>query len=362
MRIAQVAPLTESVPPKGYGGTERVVSWLTEELVRQGHDVTLFASGDSRTKAKLVSVAAKSLRQNKECKDTLAHHVLLVNELISRAHEFEIIHSHLDYLLFPFVRAKRARSLHTLHGRLDLPDLVPVYKKFDDIPLVSISNYQRKPLPMANWFSTVYHGLPIDAYSFVNQPADYLLFLGRICPEKRPDRAIQIADATKQKLVIAAKVDPVDEEYFAAQIKPLLQSPYVNFIGEVTEAEKNELIGNARALVFPIDWPEPFGLVLIESLACGTPIIAFKNGSVGEIVRHGRTGFHCSSISEAIRAVEKIDQIDRRNCRRDFEERFTAGRMASDYVNLYARLMGHRIDAQHVVPFALRNDRAALQS
>jgi glycosyltransferase involved in cell wall biosynthesis len=359
MRIAQVAPLTESVPPKCYGGTERVVSWLTEELVRQGHDVTLFASGDSITEAKLVPACDEALRTSKKYKDPLARHLLLINEVIKRASEFDLIHSHIDYLLFPFLRGKRLRSLHTLHGRLDLPDLAPIYDEFWEIPVVSISDNQRKPLPMAHWFATVHHGLPANLYSFVEKPADYFLFLGRICPEKRPDRAIEIANRTKKKLVIAAKIDPVDKKYFAEQIEPMLKSPYVDFIGEVTEDEKNELIGKARALVFPIDWPEPFGLVLIESLACGTPVIAFNHGSVSEIIDHGVTGYHCTDLEQAVAAVHKIDEIDRKQCRAVFDRRFTTKRMADDYVNLYARLLGHRTEAQHVVPFAARNERTA---
>lgn len=363
MKIAQVAPLSESVPPKCYGGTERVVSWLIEELVAQGHEVTLFASGDSSTSAELVSVTEKSLRANDKCKDSLAHHILLVNRVIERSHEFDVIHSHVDYLLFPFLRSRGAVSLHTLHGRLDMPDLVPVYEEFAEMSMVSISNDQRTPLPMANWAGTVYHGLPESLYSFTPKPSDYLLFLGRICPDKRPDLAIAIAEKCRQKLVIAAKVDPVDQKYFAQEIEPLLKSPYVDFIGEVTESEKNELIGRARALLFPIDWPEPFGLVLIESLACGTPVIAYKHGSVGEIIKHGQTGFHCSTKEEAVEAVHRLDEIDRGKCRREFEERFTASRMAFDYVKLYARLLAHRVDSDHVVPFAPgRNGRSAFQS
>jgi glycosyltransferase involved in cell wall biosynthesis len=361
MKIAQIAPLTESVPPKLYGGTERVVSWLTEELVRQGHEVTLFASGDSKTDAELVPVCARSLRTDESCKNAMPHHVILIGEVLDRAHEFDVIHSHIDYLLYPFIRGRRTRSLHTLHGRLDLPDLQPLYKEFNEIPVVSISDSQRKPLPHANYFATVYHGLPQDLYSYTSKASDYMLFLGRICPDKRPDRAIEIAEITKQKLVIAAKVDPVDEEYFNREIKPLLKSPYVDFIGEVNEHEKNELIGQARAILFPIDWPEPFGLVMIESLACGTPVIAFKHGSVPEVIDHGKTGFHCSSVADAVKAVNRIDEIDRAQCRRTFEERFTSYRMASDYVQLYKRLVEPRGEA-HIVPFAARNERAALQT
>jgi glycosyltransferase involved in cell wall biosynthesis len=339
MKIAQIAPLMESVPPKCYGGTERVVSWLTEELVHQGHDVTLFASGDSCTKANLVSIAESSLRTHPLYRDPLAHHILLANEVLKRVGDFDIIHSHIDYLLFPYLRMKRACALNTLHGRLDLPDLVPIYKEFSDIPVVSISDSQRKPLSMANWLATVNHGLPKDFYSFVEKPQEYLLFLGRICPEKRPDRAIRIAEATGHKLVIAAKVDRVDQVYFEEQIKPLLRSPNIDYIGEVFEHEKNELIGNAKAVLFPIDWPEPFGIVMIEALACGTPIVAFDHGSVSEIIDHEETGYICSNLDEAIKAVQLLDHIDRKRCRQTFEKRFTAKRMASDYLELYTQVV-----------------------
>jgi glycosyltransferase involved in cell wall biosynthesis len=362
MRIAQVAPLSESVPPKCYGGTERVVSWLTEELVRQGHEVTLFASGDSVTAANLVPACEESLRTSTKYKDPLARHLLMINEVIKRSGEFDLIHSHIDYLLFPLLRGKRLRSLHTLHGRLDLPDLVPIFHEFDEMPLVSISDNQRSPLPMAHWYATVHHGLPENLYAMVEKPKDYILFLGRICPDKRPDRAIEIANKTKTKLIIAAKVDPVDKKYFELEIEPLLNSKYVDFIGEVGEADKNELIGNARALIFPIDWPEPFGIVLIESLASGTPVIAFKHGSVAEIIDDGVTGFHCTNMEEAMAAVGKIDSIDRKQCRAVFEERFTTKRMAQDYVNLYARLLGNRTEVQQILPFAARSERAAFLS
>jgi glycosyltransferase involved in cell wall biosynthesis len=349
MRIAQIAPLMESVPPKCYGGTERVVSWLTEELVDQGHDVTLFASGDSSTRANLISVAEFSLRSHPVYRDPLAHHILLANEVFRRVADFDIIHSHIDYLLFPHIRMQRACALNTLHGRLDLPDLMPIYQEFSEIPVVSISNSQRKPLPIANWLDTVYHGLPEDLYSYKEESQDYLLFLGRICPEKRPDRAIKIANATGHKLVIAAKVDRVDRVYFEEQIKPMLKSPNIEYIGEVFEHEKNELIGNAKAVLFPIDWPEPFGIVLIEALSCGTPVIAFNHGSVSEIVDHKETGYICSNLTEAIQAVQFLDQIDRRKCRQAFESRFTAKRMASAYLELYHRVVGQETKhAQHL--------------
>lgn len=346
MKIAQIAPLMESVPPKCYGGTERVVSWLTEELVNQGHEVTLFASGDSSTRAKLVSIAETSLRTHPVYRDPLAHHILLANEVLRRVGDFDIIHSHIDYLLFPYIRMRNACALNTLHGRLDLPDLVPIYQEFSDIPVVSISDSQRKPLTIANWLATVHHGLPKDLYTFIEKPKDYLLFLGRICPEKRPDRAIKIAEATGNKLVIAAKVDRVDQVYFEEQIKPLLKSPNIDYIGEVFEHEKNELIGNAKAVLFPIDWPEPFGIVMIEALACGTPIIAFDHGSVSEIIDHEKTGYICSNLDEATQAVELLDKIERKQCRQTFERRFTAKRMASAYLELYTQIVGQQSDTQ----------------
>ncbi len=342
MKIAQIAPLMESVPPKCYGGTERVVSWLTEELVNQGHEVTLFASGDSSTRANLVSIAETSLRTHPIYRDPLAHHILLANEVLRRVGDFDIIHSHIDYLLFPYIRMRQACALNTLHGRLDLPDLVPIYKEFSDIPVVSISDSQRKPLSGAHWLATVHHGLPEDLYKFIEKPKDYLLFLGRICPEKRPDRAIKIAEATGHRLVIAAKVDRVDQVYFEEQIRPLLRSPNIDYIGEVFEHEKNELIGNAKAVLFPIDWPEPFGIVMIEALACGTPIVAFDHGSVSEIVDHKETGYICSTLDQAIEAVQLLDHIDRKQCRLTFERRFTAKRMASDYLDLYSQIVGQQ--------------------
>ncbi len=352
MRIAQVAPLTEPVPPKLYGGTERVVSWLTEELVRQGHEVTLFASGDSQTQAELVTVCKMGLRLDDTCKDPFARHVLLVTEVSKRGRQFDMIHSHLDYFLFPYLRHMRVRSVHTLHGRLDIPDLKPLYEEFSDMPLVSISNHQRGPIERANWAATVYHGLPEDMYSFTEKPQDYLLFLGRICPEKRPDRAIEIAKRLGMKLLIAAKVDPVDRKYYENQIKPLMQSKYVEYVGEVNDAQKNELIGNAKALVFPIDWPEPFGLVMIESLACGTPVIAFDCGSVPEVIDHGVTGFRVNTVDEAIEAITNIDAIDRRVCRDTFMERFTARKMAESYVSLYQQILDPNSEIHSLVPFS----------
>ncbi len=353
MRIAQVAPLTESVPPKMYGGTERVVSWLTEELVKLGHEVTLFASGDSETTAELVASCEMALRLDKTCKDRFAKQVLQIAEVTKRGRQFDVIHSHLDYFLFPYLRLTNVRSVHTMHGRLDIPDLKPVYEEFTDMPLVSISDRQRLPIPNANWVGTIYHGLPEDMYSFTAKPSDYMLFLGRITPEKRPDRAIKIAEAAGVRLVIAAKVDPVDVEYYETEIKPMIEaSKYCEYIGEVSDNQKNELIGNARCLLFPIGWPEPFGLVMIESLACGTPVVAYKCGSVPEVIDHGLTGFHVHNMEEAVEAVGKIDTLSRHTCRQIFNERFTSRRMAEDYVRLYQLVLEPNSEARQLVPFS----------
>ena len=334
MRIAQVAPLYESVPPHGYGGTERVVSYLTEELVREGHDVTLFASGDSETAAHLVPCTPRSLRLSKAI-DTLAHHILMLEQVFQRADEFDLIHFHIDYLHFPLSRRGSFNQLTTLHGRLDLPDLPLLYDEFSEMPVVSISNSQRKPLPQANWVGTVYHGLAPGSFTFREKAEKYLLFLGRISPEKRVDRAIKIARRARRKLKICAKIDRVDRYYFNKQIKHQLDHPSIEFVGEVGHKKKNELLGGASALLFPIDWPEPFGLVMIEALACGTPVIAFPSGSVPEIIIQGKTGFIVNEIEEAVDAVHRISSIDRRKCRREFEHRFTDRRMAQDYVRIY---------------------------
>ena len=338
MRIAQVSPLIESVPPRVYGGTERVVHYLTEELVRQGHQVTLFASGDSETSAELVPLAEKALRLDGRWRDPLAHHVRLVDAVARRADEFDVIHFHTDYVHFPLLRTLETPSVTTLHGRLDLPDLKPLFEHFHDVPVVSISNSQRRPLPMANWQATVYNGLPADLYRFVPKGGDYLAFLGRMSPEKGPERAIRIAQAAGRELVMAAKVDAVDRDYFDTVIRPLLKDPRVHFLGEVTDAEKQELLGNALALVFPIDWPEPFGLVMIEAMACGTPVVAWPHGAVPEVLADGKTGFIVDSIADAAAAVERCRDLDRAACRRRFEERFSARRMARDYAAVYRRL------------------------
>src|SRR5437867_1342336 len=339
MRIAQVAPLYESVPPKYYGGTERVVSYLTEELVRQGHDVTLFASGDSETKAHLVAACRRSLRMDKHCVDRLAHHMLMLENVVQRAAEFHIVHFHTDYLHFPLSRRERITHVTTLHGRLDLPDLVPLYQEFREMPVISISNGQREPLPWANWQATVYHGLPADIYRFHPEPGSYLTFLGRISPEKRVDRAIEIAKQVGMPLKIAAKIDRVDQDYFESEIAPLLSNSLVEFVGEIGEREKDEFLGNAYALLFPIDWPEPFGLVMIEAMACGTPVIAYRGGAVPEITVQGRTGFVVEALEDAVTAVRRIPQLSRKRCREVFEKQFTAARMASDYVRVFERLI-----------------------
>lgn len=343
VRIAQVAPLYESVPPKYYGGTERVVSYLTEELVEQGHDVTLFASGDSVTAARLVAACRRSLRLDKSCIDQMAHHVVEIESVFRNASQFDIIHSHLDYLPFPLARRERTPVLTTVHGRLDLPDLVPLYREFSEMPVVSISDAQREPLPWLNWQGTVYHGLPVNRYTFREEPGDYLAFLGRICPEKRVDTAIEIAKCTGMNLRIAAKVDRVDREYFSEVIRPLLDHPLVEYVGEIGEGEKDEFLGNAYALLFPIDWPEPFGLVMIEAMACGTPIIARCRGSVPEIMEEGVTGFICDSVEEAVRAVEEVAHLIRKRCRHAFEKRFTVTEMAQGYLAIYERLMGRPV-------------------
>jgi glycosyltransferase involved in cell wall biosynthesis len=339
MRIAQVAPLSESVPPKLYGGTERVVAYLTDELVRQGHDVTLFASGDSRTSATLVPACPKALRLSGDCKDFLAPHLLMVEQVAKRAHEFDVIHFHVAQLHYPVCRRLSVAHVTTLHGRLDLPELVPLYEEFGDIPVVSISDAQRRPLPHAHWVATVHHGLPAAELPFHPRPGEYLAFLGRVSPEKRVDRAIAIAKACGWPLRIAAKVDLADSVYFDREIRPLLDHPLVDFIGEIGEADKGEFLGRAKALLFPIDWPEPFGLVMIEALACGTPVVAFRGGSVPEILENGVTAFLVDDLDEAIAATCHVGALSRAACREAFERRFTAARMASMYVDRYRTLV-----------------------
>lgn len=337
MRIAQVAPLIESVPPKLYGGTERIVSYLTEELVRQGHDVALFASGDSETAAELIPCSPQALRLG-QVRDTTPYNILQLESVRQYAGDFDIIHFHSDYLHFPLMRNMARPVVNTMHGRLDLPDLLPLFTEYRDMPLVSISHNQRLPLP-ARWVATIQHGLPRDLLRYSPAAAGgYLAFLGRICPDKRLDRAIEIARRSGVDLKIAAKVDAVDQEYFEAIIRPMLAAPYVKFIGEIDEREKQRFLGDARALLFPIDWPEPFGLVMIEAMACGTPVIAWPCGSVPEVVEHDLTGFIVNGLDEAVAAVDAVGALDRKRIRRRFEERYTAERMTRDYVDVYASL------------------------
>ena len=336
MRIAQVAPLIESVPPRFYGGTERIVSYLTEELVRQGHQVTLFASGDSVTRAELVACTNQALRMQPEVRDALPYLIIAIDQVRRRAHEFDVLHFHIDYLHFPLFRASGRSTVTTLHGRLDLPDLLPVFAAFPEMSLVSISDHQRRPLPHLRWLRTIHHGLPGDLYPFAAVPTgDYLAFLGRICPEKRPDRAIEIARRAGIPLKIAAKVDRVDETYFADVVRPLLRDPLIEFVGEIGEAEKASLLGGARGLLFPIDWPEPFGLVMIEAMACGTPVIAYRCGSVPEVIEEGITGYIVDGIEGAVAAVDRVGMLDRAVIRQRFEERFSVERMAKDYLAVY---------------------------
>jgi len=342
LRIAQVAPLHESVPPRLYGGTERVVSFLTEELVSLGHEVTLFATGDSMTKAHLIPVLDRALRLRVDRSDAIAAHVLLLERVFEKERDFDVIHFHCDYLHFPLSRRATVPTLTTLHGRLDLADLEPLYREFAELPLASISDAQRRPVPWANWKVTVYHGLPLTFARLHPDPGEYLAVLGRISPEKGVDLAIEIAKRSGMPLRIAAKVDRADREYFEAVIRPLLHTPGVEYLGEIGEEDKEEFLGNAYALLFPIDWPEPFGLVMIESLACGTPVIAFPRGSVPEVLEDGVTGWIVSNVEEAVAAVGKIPQLRRSVCRARFEERFSAGRMAGDYLRTYASLIEDR--------------------
>jgi glycosyltransferase involved in cell wall biosynthesis len=339
MRIAQVSPLYESVPPKLYGGTERVVYNLTEELIARGHDVTLFASGDSESGAKLIAACKNALRSDEECIDPYVYHFTLMEMVEKEAHKFDIIHSHIDYLYFPIIKRSKNIYLTTLHGRLDIPELEPLYKIYNDIPLVSISDSQRKPVIDSNWMGTVYHGLPLDLFQFNRKGGEYLVFVGRVSPEKRVDRAIEIAKASGVKIRIAAKVDKVDKDYFESKIVPLLDHPLVDFIGEVGEKEKEELLGSAMGFIYPIDWPEPFGLAMIESMACGTPVIAYNSGSVPEVVDEGLTGYIVNSEEEAVGAVKKLHTIERKKCREIFENRFSVQRMTDDYLMIYESMI-----------------------
>ena len=338
MKIAQVAPLIESVPPRLYGGTERIVSYLTEELVGLGHDVTLFASGDSVTNAELAPCCTRALRLDPAVRDIIPHFMLMIDKVRERAEEFDILHFHIDLFHFPLFRLLASQSLTTLHGRQDLGDLKPFYSRFAEMPLVSISNDQRKPLPHANFVATIHHGIPSDLHRPSFEQGKYLAFLGRISPEKRPDRAIRIARDAGIPLKVAAKVDKVDEDYFRNDILPLIDGPGVEFIGEINEHEKTKFLGEAAALLFPVDWPEPFGLVMIEAMACGTPVLAFRCGSIPEIIEDGVTGKIVDTEEGAIAALSQILSYDRRAVRQRFEERFTAARMAKDYMSTYRKL------------------------
>jgi glycosyltransferase involved in cell wall biosynthesis len=341
MKIAQIAPLYESVPPRLYGGTERVVSYLTEELVKQGHRVTLFASADAITSAELVPCAPRALRLDQTARDPIPHFMLMLDKVRERAGEFDVLHFHIDYLHFPLFRSESARILTTLHGRLDLPDHTQFYLRFPEMPLVSVSNAQRTPLRSANFVATVYHGLPLDLHKpTFDARGGYLAFLGRISPEKRPDRAIAIARAVGMPLKIAAKADQANDGcYFREVVLPLLNGPGVEFIGEIDETAKTEFLGHAAALLFPVDWPEPFGLVMIEAMACGTPVLAFPCGSVPEIIDDGLTGRIVSTVDDAVRAIPDVLMLDRQAVRRRFEERFSSTRMTKDYLRMYRSMI-----------------------
>lgn len=369
MNIAQVAPLYESVPPRLYGGTERVVSYLTEELVRQGHNVTLYASGDSHTSARLRPVCDRALRlqssQNADgskangsahggaVTDPLAWHMLLTEIVMQEADQFDVVHFHLDYLPFSLLRRSNIPALTTIHSRLDIPSLYPLFDEFRDMSLISISDAQRLPMPWASWLGTIHHGLPATLFTPCYEPQDYVAFLGRISPEKRVDLAVEIARRAEMRLRVAAKVDPSNRDYFDT-VRPLLRDRHVEFLGEIGEHDKGEFLGRARALVFPIDWPEPFGLVMIEALACGTPVIAFRRGSVEEIVEDGVTGFIVDSLEQAVEAAGRVASLDRRACRRAFEQRFSAERMSNDYLRAYQRVieLAGRQDSADALPVA----------
>jgi glycosyltransferase involved in cell wall biosynthesis len=355
MKIAQISPLMESVPPRLYGGSERIVSYLTDELVRQGHDVTLFASGDSVSSAKLVRCVPMALRLDANVRDPIPYYMLMLDRVREMADEFDILHFHIDQFHFPLFRPIANRTVTTLHGRQDLHDLKPLYVGFSDMPLVSISNSQRKPIANANFAATVYHGLPLQILKPTYQPSgNYVAFLGRISPEKRPDRAIRIAQALGVPIKIAAKIDKVDEAYFRESIAPLFNQPGVEYIGEIDERSKSEFLGQASALLFPIDWPEPFGLSMIEAMACGTPVLAFRCGSVPEIVDPGVTGMIVDTMDEAIRVLPQVLALDRRAVRQKFEQRFSAARMAKDYAQVYRSLVKQQALPERDAPLSRR--------
>ncbi len=338
MRIAQVSPLYESVPPKLYGGTERVVHFLTEALVDLGHDVTLFASADSVTRARLIPAAPRALRLDADCHEQIAPHVAMVERVIRQAADFDVIHFHLDYFGFPLASRSRTPHVTTQHGRMDIPELEPLFRLYSHEPQVSISDAQRAPVAFANWMATVYHGLPRDLYRLQPSPGKYLAFLGRISPEKRVDRAVEIARRLDLPLKVAAKVSKTDQDYYEQKIEPLFADPRVEFIGEIAEKDKQEFLGNAAALLFPIDWPEPFGLVMTEAMACGTPVVAFRCGSIPEVMADGVSGFVVDSVDQAVAVTPRAMQIPRARVRAYFESRFLAERMARDYLAVYEAL------------------------
>lgn len=347
LKIAQIAPLIEAVPPRLYGGTERVVAHLADSLVDLGQDVTLFASGDARTRARLVTMRKRAIRLDPApLKSELAAHLSMLHEVRRRVDEFDVLHFHIDLLHFPLFEHVAHRTLTTLHGRLDFADFPEAYRRWHQYPLASISFAQRKPLPFANWMATVHHGIPDDLFAFSPSHRGYLAFVGRISPEKRVDRAIEIADRAGLPLKIAAKVDPVDAAYFRAEIKPLLGRPGVEFLGEVDDAGKNELLGGALALLFPIDWPEPFGLVMVEAMACGTPTIAWDAGSTREVIDEGVSGIVVRSIDEAVEAVRLADGLRRTRVRKMFERRFSAMTMSKNYLRLYSRIARSESDSE----------------
>jgi glycosyltransferase involved in cell wall biosynthesis len=361
MKIAQIAPLWESVPPQLYGGTERIVSYITEELVRLGHDVTLFASADSKTAARLEACCPQALRLHNNGLIIRDAPLILMLEraLGADSRQYDLVHSHLDFLGFGMTRRAHAPVITTMHGRLDLPELVSVFEEYAEVPVVSISDAQRTPLPQANWLGTVHHGIPKDLYSFHPAKGSYLAFLGRISPEKCPDHAIEIAKRVGMPLRIAAKVDPMDQQYFKRKIERLLEHPLIEYVGEISDAEKNDFLGEAAALLCPYDWPEPFGLVLIEALACGTPVIAYRRGSIPEILDHGATGYICNDLDGMAQAVGAVHLIDRHRCREVFEQRFTVERMVRDYLVLYERLVAPSLRLKthvHARPAHVRPD------
>lgn len=340
MKIAQVAPLWESVPPVLYGGTERIVSFITEELVRQGHEVTLFASGDSTTRARLMPMCGEALRPSKVVMNYEAPLTAMIEKVFGSAAEYDLIHSHLEFIPFPLAKRCRTPMLTTLHARLDQPELIPVFRKFADLPLVSVSEAQREPLPWANWQATIHPGIPHSLYTPQYNQGQYLVFLGRVAPEKGLDRAIEIAKRVEMPIRIGAKIDAQHAEYYKSVIEPLLDHPLVEFVGEVTDLEKDDLLGDAYALLAPYAWPEPFGLAIIEALACGTPVTGSRRGAIPEIIEHGVTGFVCDTLDEMTQAIRHVSLLERTRCRQAFETRFTAERMAQEYVTVYGQILG----------------------